>query len=79
MIHLQIIEDFKMGMFHPDFDVLYSNESDRYIVKRLLISDEDHKHMLDKLSTGLLPEGYVITSDINAITVRLRLIKKKKR
>ncbi|GMO12372.1 MAG: hypothetical protein Ta2E_00100 [Mycoplasmoidaceae bacterium] len=64
---------------HLGFDGLYRQDPDRYVVKRLPISDEEHKFVLTQLAnTGLPPERFVLTYDVNGTVARRRLTKKEK-
>ncbi|GMO19550.1 MAG: hypothetical protein Ta2E_10510 [Mycoplasmoidaceae bacterium] len=49
-------------------------------MKRLRLSEEEYKLELDQLAkTGLPPEGFVVTSDINTAIIRRRLTKKEEK
>jgi hypothetical protein len=77
MSNKQIIEDDKVGIFHPGFAVLYCEELNKHVISRLCLDESENDFVLLFLTnSNIPPASYEILTKSSGEVVKRTLNKR---
>jgi hypothetical protein len=60
MTNIQIIKDYKSGIFHPDFSAFYCKELDKHLACRILRDEEEKAIVLSEYKNNNVPPNGLV-------------------